>query len=221
MDELSQIDQKHFFQAIGKSLIILLIMIALFFVNDIFILRWNDFGITPRKLKGLVGIFVMPFLHSDLEHLFSNIIPLFFLLFSLFYFFFQKANTILLMTWFLSGVLTWSIGRAGVHIGASGLVYALCFFMVLISILKKEPHLMAYSLILIFLYGSIVWGFFPSLFPDKNISWEGHLAGALTGIILAFFYRNDGPVRKQYFEDEEDDDTFDSTEVGDLSQFDR
>jgi hypothetical protein len=64
---------------------------------------------------------------------------------------------------------------------------------------------MAYSLVIIFLYGSIVWGFFPQLFPDKHISWEGHLAGAITGVILAFFYRNEGPVKKVYFEDEEEE----------------
>ena len=64
---------------------------------------------------------------------------------------------------------------------------------------------MAYSLIIIFLYGSIVWGFFPQLFPDKHISWEGHLAGAITGIILAFFYRSEGPVKKVYFEEEEEE----------------
>ena len=66
---------------------------------------------------------------------------------------------------------------------------------------------MAYSLIIIFLYGSIVWGFFPQLFPDKPISWEGHLAGAITGIVLAFFYRKEGPVKKVYFVDEDESDT--------------
>jgi membrane associated rhomboid family serine protease len=97
------------------------------------------------------------------------------------------------------------IGTEGIHIGSSGIVYALAFFLVTISILKQETKLMAYSLIIIFLYGSIVWGFFPQLFPDKHISWEGHLAGAITGITLAFFYRNEGPVKKVYFEEEEEE----------------
>jgi membrane associated rhomboid family serine protease len=144
-------------------------------------------------------------LHGDYQHLFSNSIPLFVLLFSLFYFFPKKAFLILSMTWFIVGMLTWIIGTEGIHIGASGIVYALAFFLVTISILKQETKLMAYSLIIIFLYGSIVWGFFPQLFPDKHISWEGHLAGAITGIILAFFYRNEGPVKKVYFEEEEEE----------------
>ena len=110
-----------------------------------------------------------------------------------------------MMTYFMAGTLTWIIGTRGVHVGASGIVYALAFFLVTISILKQEPKLMAYSLIIIFLYGSIVWGFFPQLFPDKHISWEGHLAGAITGIVLAFFYRKEGPVKKVYFEEEEEE----------------
>jgi membrane associated rhomboid family serine protease len=150
-----------------------------------------------------LGVIPMPFLHGDYSHLFSNSIPLFVLLFSLFYFFQKKAMLIVMMTWFMVGILTWVIGTEGTHIGASGIVYALAFFLVTISILKLETKLMAYSLIIIFLYGSIVWGFFPQLFPDKHISWEGHLAGAITGIILAFFYRNEGPVKQVYFEDEE------------------
>ena len=109
---------------------------------------------------------------------------------------------------------------AGVHIGASGMVYALAFFLVTISILKMEEHLMAYTLIIIFLYGSIVWGFFPSLFPDKFISWEGHLAGAITGVILAFFYRHEGPQKKEYvWEDEEEEDGLE--DLGDAEDIDR
>ena len=85
------------------------------------------------------------------------------------------------------------------------MVYALAFFMVTISLIKMETKLLAYTLIIIFLYGSLVWGFFPILFPGKQISWEGHLAGAITGIILAVFYRNDGPRKKEYFLDEKEE----------------
>lgn len=195
-----------FFHSILKSVIIVAVLWIVFLINDTFGLNWRDYGLMPRNLNGLFGIFTMPFLHGDISHLFSNSVPLIVLLFSIFYFFPQKATLILLMTYFVSGILTWLIGTEGTHIGASGIVYALAFFLVAISIIKQEIRLMAYSLIIIFLYGSIVWGFFPQLFPDKHISWEGHLAGAITGIILAIFYRKEGPVKKVYFEDESDDD---------------
>ena len=200
-----EFEKELFFHSILKAVIIVSILWVIFLINDIFGLHLNDYGLIPRNIHGLSGIFAMPFLHGDLSHLFSNSIPLLVLLFSIFYFFHKKSGLILLMTWFMAGIFTWVIGTEGVHIGASGIVYALAFFLVTISILKQEPKLMAYSLIIIFLYGSIVWGFFPQLFPDKHISWEGHLAGAITGVTLAFFYKNEGPVKKVYFEDEEED----------------
>jgi len=197
-------EKELFFHSILKSIIIVTLLWIVFLINDIFGLHWNEYGMHPRNPEGLLGIFTMPFLHGDYAHLFSNSVPLFVLLFSIFYFFYKKASLILLVTWFVAGVLSWIIGTEGIHIGASGVVYALAFFLVTISVLKQETKLMAYSLIIIFLYGSIVWGFFPQLFPDKHISWEGHLAGAITGIVLAFFYRKEGPEKKVYFTDEEE-----------------
>jgi len=201
----TEFEKELFFHSILKSVIIVSVLWVVFLINDSFGLHWNDYGLMPRNIKGLFGIFTMPFLHGGISHLFSNSVPLLVLLFSIFYFFPKKAWLILMMTYFMSGILTWVIGTQGIHVGASGIVYALAFFLVTISILKQEPKLMAYSLIIIFLYGSIVWGFFPQLFPDKHISWEGHLAGTITGIVLAFFYRNEGPVKKIYFEDEEEE----------------
>lgn len=70
----------------------------------------------------------------------------------------------------------------------------------------------AFALILIFAYGSMVWGIFPqwNVNPFVNISWESHLAGTITGIILAYRFRKLGPPDDSYFEDEsdEDDDDF-------------
>jgi len=210
-----EFERELFIHAVLKAVIIVSILWVVFLINDIFSFQWNNYGLHPRDPNGLFGIFAMPFLHGDMAHLFSNSVPLLVLLFSIFYFFYKKALLILMMTWFMSGVLTWVIGTEGVHVGASGIVYALAFFLVTISILKKETKLMAYSLIIIFLYGSIVWGFFPQLFPDKHISWEGHLAGTITGIVLAFFYRKEGPVKKVYFEDEDEEES-ETIEIDDL-----
>jgi membrane associated rhomboid family serine protease len=61
-------------------------------------------------------------------------------------------------------------------------------------------------LLVIFLYGSIIWGIFPHFYPDKNISWESHLMGLISGSILALFFKNEGPQRKVYeHEDEEEE----------------
>ena len=198
-------EKRNFILAITKSLIIIALLWISFLINDIFALNWNDWGMAPRTAKGVWGILTMHFLHADFEHLISNSLPMFFLGFGIFYYFSQKGMLIVVMNLLLTGFFTWILGRYGVHIGASGLVYALAFFLVTISLIKMESSMLAYTLVIIFLYGSLVWGFFPQLFPNKHISWEGHLAGAITGILLAFFYRNEGPQKKKYFEDEEEE----------------
>lgn len=205
METTLQIEKDLFFRSLAKAALIVLIISLAYILNDVFGLRWNNYGVEPRSLTHWWGVLTMPFLHADSKHLFSNIVPLFVLSFGVFYFFKEKSLLILTMMYLITGILTWSIGRGGNHVGASGIVYALVFFMVCISILKQEKSLMSFSLVVIFLYGSVVWGFFPQLFPDKNISWEGHLSGAITGIALALFYRKEGPEKKIYFEDEEED----------------
>ena len=210
----TEIEKQRFWLALAKSLILALLIALPFLFNDIFSFRWEQYGLRPRTMEGLFGIFSMHFLHSDTEHLVGNLLPLLFLSFGLFYFFPGKAFIIHLLLAISTGILTWVIGVQGNHIGASGLVYALAFFLVTISLIKMESSLLAYTLIIIFLYGSMVWGFFPQLFPDKHISWEGHLAGAISGVIAAVYYRQEGPQRKIFFVDEEDDEdeNFDYTE---------
>ena len=204
-----EIEKRKLFHALAKSLIVCALLWIVFLINTTFALNWNDFGMSPRTVKGLYGIVTMHFLHANFEHLISNSLPLFFLCFGIFYYFLQKGIIIVIVNLLFTGIFTWILGRFGIHIGASGLVYALAFFLVAISLIKMETSMLAYTLVIIFLHGSLVWGFFPQLFPDKHISWEGHLAGAITGVLLAFFYRNEGPQKKKYFEDEEQEENLD------------
>ena len=72
---------------------------------------------------------------------------------------------------------------------------------------------MAITMAITFLYGSMVWGVFPDFLPEKNISWESHLMGGIAGIILAVYYRKDGPQPKKYDwgdegEEDEDEDAY-------------
>ncbi|NCB09874.1 MAG: rhomboid family intramembrane serine protease, partial [Bacteroidia bacterium] len=93
-------------------------------------------------------------------------------------------------------------------IGASGFVYGLAFFILGSALIKREKKLMAFAMLVIFLYGSIIWGFFPQFFPEKNISWEGHLSGAISGLIAVLLFSDKGPQKPVYsWELEEGDDT--------------
>ncbi|GHT48835.1 rhomboid family intramembrane serine protease [Bacteroidia bacterium] len=166
---------------------------------------WHRLGIYPRTLSGLKGILTEPLIHSGLQHLFSNSIPLIVLGWCLFYFYNEIGFAVMPVLWLLSGFFTWCIGRESWHIGASGLVYALSFFLFFSGIFRKYIPLMAVSLLVVFLYGSSLWNMFPvAEIVDPSISWEGHLSGAISGLIGAVLFRQYGPQKPAEPEEEEE-----------------
>ncbi|MGB4293121.1 MAG: rhomboid family intramembrane serine protease [Bacteroidales bacterium] len=176
-----------------------LFVFVMWFVKVTEILFETDFsflGIYPLSLKGLPGILFSPFIHGDFKHLYSNTIPLLFLGTALFYFYSEPALKIWFLNYFLTGILVWLTGRAAWHIGASGLVYGLTAFLFFSGIIRRYYRLAALSLLVVFLYGSMVWGMFPGFYRD--VSWESHMMGFVSGILLAIIYRHEGPQRPVY-----------------------
>ena len=174
-------------------------------VDVIFSLKLKQYGLQPMEIRGLTGILTMPFLHADWEHLISNTPPLIALIGGLFLFYHRAGWRILGYLYIISGLLTWFMGRSSTHIGASGIVYALAAFHFVSGMIKKETRQRAFALLVTFLYGGFVWAFFPTLYQGTSISWEGHLSGLLAGIIIAFYYRREGPQHRDIFADEEDE----------------
>ena len=162
-------------------------------------------GAGPGKGGGGGGLGLPRLVHADGEHLAANTRPLFFLSWCLFYFSRGIAPAILACVWTGSGLLTFIIARPAWHVGASGLIYGLAFFLFFSGLLRRHVPLVALSLLVTFLYGSLVWNMFPD-FAEAGTSWEGHLAGAVTGTACAFAFRNRGPQRPQPFADEEEED---------------
>lgn len=149
--------------------------------------QWNisQYGIQPRTLKGLIGIFLGPLAHGDFYHLVSNTVPLIFLGATLFYFYERIANTIFFRAYFWTNALVWLFARPANHIGASGVVYGLAFFLIFFGIFRRDFISIVISVVTILLYGSIFYGVLPG---NPNISWEAHLGGALVGITSAFTF---------------------------------
>ncbi|WP_167609374.1 rhomboid family intramembrane serine protease [Maribellus sediminis] len=162
-----------------------------------------EFGIFPLRLDGLQGVLFSPFIHADFSHLFSNSLPLFILGFMLIYFYRRISYRIFFLLYFLSGISTWLMGREAWHIGASGVVYALAAFHFVSGIIRSDVRLLTLSVVVVFLYGGLVWGLLP-IRPE--ISWEGHLSGTISGVVLAFYYRKYIIRREKYdWELEEED----------------
>ena len=196
-------EQKRFFHSLVFPV---LFIIIIWIVKISEILLETDFvflGIFPLKAKGLIGILTAPLVHSDIGHLTANSIPLLILGTGVFYFYNKIAYKVFFLSYLIANVWIWFGARQAYHIGASGLVYSFASFLFFSGVVRKNVKLMAISLLVIFLYGSMVWGVLPI---QPHISWESHLMGAIAGAVLAFYYKNQGPAKKKYsWEFEEDE----------------
>jgi membrane associated rhomboid family serine protease len=159
------------------------LMVVMTFLEDVLPFDIRNLGIVPRTLPGLLGILFGPLLHLGFPHLLANALPLFVLLVLLFAHREYKPTWTFQCIWVGSGLGTWLIGRGGaVHIGASSLIYGLVVYLVAAGWWMRSWRAVAVALIVLIWYGGIFFG----LLPQRGIvSWEGHLAGAVTGFFLA------------------------------------
>ena len=154
-----------------------------------------NLGIFPQKISSLIGIIFSPIIHKDIAHLLNNTYPIIVLGGLLCYFYKKIAIKIFFWLYFVSGFWLWIIGRPVYHIGASGIIYALASFLLISGLIKKNNPLTAASMLIIFLYGSMIWGILPM---NNGVSWEGHLTGMVAGILIALFFKKDGPENTKY-----------------------
>jgi membrane associated rhomboid family serine protease len=160
------------------------------------------FGVYPRQLSGLLGVMFGPLIHGSAAHLLANTAPLLVLGTALLYGYPRSAWIVLAVLYIGSGLGVWLFARESYHIGISGLIHGLMSFIFVIGILRRDKLAIALSLIVFFLYGSMIWGVFPR---EPGISFESHMFGALLGVALAFLLRNRDPrpPEKRYsWEDE-------------------
>jgi membrane associated rhomboid family serine protease len=140
------------------------------------------YGILPRTLIGLRGIFFAPFLHGSIAHLISNTLP--FLALGWFVMLRETRDffTVSAITLLVSGVGTWLFGSPGFHIGASGVIFGYFGFLLLRGYFERSVRAILLSLVVGLFYGGLIWGVLPQ---QTGISWEGHLFGFIGGILAA------------------------------------
>jgi|TARA_B110000902_G_scaffold70677_1_gene83767 membrane associated rhomboid family serine protease len=156
--------------------------------------EWRSAGNHPKEWGHWWGVLSMAFLHGSWEHIWNNTASFVVLNTLLFYFYSEIALKVWGVIFLFSGLFVFFLGVPGSnHVGASGVVYGLAFFVFTAGMMDvKHTALLRVSMAVLFLYGSIIWGIFPI---EERVSWEGHLGGALAGVLLAFVYRKELPER--------------------------
>jgi len=144
-------------------------------------------GINPRQLNGLLGIIFTPVLHGSWSHLAANTAPLVVMVTMIYYGYPKSATKSLMGIWLLSGLLTWLFARDNIHIGFSGINHGLMFFLFSIGVLRRDHRSIALAMIVFFLYGGMIWSVFPN---DPDISFELHLFGSISGVLMAFLFKS-------------------------------
>ena len=196
-------EKKRFIYSLVFPAFFLLLLLAVKFFETSMELSFVEGGVYPRKISGLQGIIFSPLIHGGWRHLLDNSMPVFFLSLALFYFYRDIAYKIWFLIYLVAGILLWGVGRQAYHIGASGIIYGLAAFLFVSGVIRKVRALMAIALLVVFWYGGLVWGLLPF---DFEVSFEAHLTGAISGVILAVIYRDQGPEPERSSLDDEEKD---------------
>jgi len=170
--------------------ILIVVLFAIQLVNVATRMHLSRFGIIPRTVVGLRGIVFSPLLHGNWGHLLANVGALAVLLVLLS---FNKKNSLWSTTgaiWVIAGLATWFVGRPGsVQIGASGLIYGVATYLITAAFIYRDLFSGFIAFLVVVAYGGLVWGLLPI---HSGVSWEGHLCGAIAGIVVASFSRKRG-----------------------------
>ena len=150
-------------------------------------------GIFPRETFGLRGILFAPLLHADWGHLASNSVPFLVLSTMVIYFYPRVSLRAFIIIYFTTGILVWLFARAEVfHIGLSYVVYGLVSFVFWTGIFRRSIRSIILALIVTTLYSGMFAGLLPTTeILKRNISWESHLIGAIVGIFVAYFFKEE------------------------------
>ncbi|WP_354622829.1 rhomboid family intramembrane serine protease [Psychromonas sp. MME2] len=175
---------KRYLTIAKYSITIMLICLILLIINNVLALNLNGYGIVPRSSPHLIGIFFAPFLHGDFAHLASNFLP--FVVLSTLIGIHSIKRYFVLLPFFIitTGLLVWLFARGNsVHIGMSGVIYALWGYLVVYGFIRRQITYILISLITLLFYGGLFFGLFPG---ELGVSFESHAMGALVGGVTGY-----------------------------------
>jgi membrane associated rhomboid family serine protease len=154
-------------------------------VADVFVFGGTlpALGIAPRSEQGLIGIAVAPLLHGNVQHLLANTVGV--LVFGGLVMWRSERHfwTVTLTGVVACGIGTWLFGRPGIHIGASGVVFAYFGYLLCTGFFERRPGPLLLSLVVFLVWGPTLYGLLPI---DAIGSWEGHLFGFIGGLLAAW-----------------------------------
>jgi membrane associated rhomboid family serine protease len=154
--------------------------------------RLERHGIRPLEADGLWGIIFAPLLHANWGHLIANTVPALVLGFLVTLAGMSRFVWATAIIWIVGGFGTWLLGNLGQcrletnHIGASGLIFGWLAFLLVFGWLTRHVWQIVTSVIVFVIYGGILWGAVPVLDQCGGVSWQGHLFGALAGVLAAY-----------------------------------
>lgn len=169
---------------IAGPLLFVVAIAGAYFINLLVPIDFNQFGLRPRSLEGLIGIPLVVFLHGDFNHLLNNSVPLLILGMLLRSYgrnYFARVTLGLIL---LSGFLTWVFSPSNLIVGASGLVFAYFSYLIAKAIKDKTPLTILIAGAVILTYGGLL---FSLGHVQTGVSWTGHFCGFISGIILALY----------------------------------
>jgi membrane associated rhomboid family serine protease len=167
-----------------------------------------EFGLIPHDKDHLWGILTAPFIHGDEMHLASNTLAILVLLSVLLNAYQKVSVPVLLFVHLVSGIMVWFIGNPmSVHVGISGIIYGIAGFLIASGFFRRDFKSVAIAIFIALVYGG---GMIAGLIPKERISWEWHLSGAISGVIIAWLLKSiDKPIPHEFdLEDKEPDKHF-------------
>ena len=188
-------DKQKLLDALLWSSIFILLFIISFYGSRYLNVSLSNLGVEPRTWKGILNMPTMLFVHASPEHLWNNTLAFFILTTTIFFFYYEIAIPIFLIMWVFSPIILFVIGRDKVHVGASVLIYAEFAFLFFSGIFRRNLNTKRISMAVGFVYGYTVWYMFPI---EQQVSWEGHISGFICGIMLAWYFRKQGPPEPVY-----------------------